>query len=161
MGFTYAQLELVNEDDQALVRRNLLAPSKVRKVRVRALVDSGASSLAINERIQRKLNLPLFRTGTAESADGSKIPIQIVGPVGVRFKDRATVAYAHVLPRNAEPLLGAIPLEDMDLIVNPKKQKLDVNPESPDEPLIKIKADTRKDTEPGRQRGFGEKGKRS
>jgi clan AA aspartic protease len=139
MGFTYARIELVNADDQALVRRKLLPESKVRKTKVKALVDSGASSIAINERIQKKLGLPLFRTGTAELADGSKIPIQIVGPVSVKFKNRATIAYAHVLPRNAEPLLGTIPLEDMDLIINPKKQKLDVNPASPDEPLIKIK----------------------
>ena len=81
MGFTYAQIELINEDDQALVRRNLLTASKVRKIRVKALVDSGATSLAINERIQRKLNLPLFSTGTAELTDGSRIPVQIVGPV--------------------------------------------------------------------------------
>jgi clan AA aspartic protease len=140
MGFTYARIELVNADDQALVRRKLLPESKVRKVRVKVLVDSGASSIAINERIQKRLGLPLFRTGTAELADGSKIPVDVVGPVAVKFKRRETVAYAHVLPRNAEPLLGAIPLEDMDLVINPKKQKLDVNPASPDEPLIKIKS---------------------
>ena len=91
MGFTYANIELVNEDDRALVRRKLLSESKVRKTKVKALVDSGATSLAINEHIQKKLNLPLFRTGTAELADGSKIPVQVVGPVSVIFKNRATV----------------------------------------------------------------------
>ena len=139
MGFTYARIELANTDDQALVRRHLLPASKVRKTTVKALVDTGAGSLAINERIQRRLGLPLFRKGRAELADGSKISVNVVGPVAVKFKNRATVVYAHVLPRNAEPLFGAIPMEDMDLIVNPKKQTLDVNPASPDEPVIKLK----------------------
>jgi clan AA aspartic protease len=139
MGFTYVRIELANTDDQALVRRKLLPESRVRKAKVKALVDTGAGSLAINERIQKKLGLPLFRKGQAELADGSKISVNVVGPVAVRFKDRATVVYAHVLPRNAEPLFGAIPMEDMDLIVNPKKQQLEVNPASPDEPVIKLK----------------------
>ena len=143
MGLTYARIELVNADDQALVRRKLLPESKVRKARVKALVDGGASSLAINEKIQKKLGLPLFRTGLAELADGSKISVNVVGPVSVKFKNRATVAYAHVLPRKAEPLLGAIPMEDMDLVINPKKQILDVNPASPDEPVIKLKLHSR------------------
>ena len=150
MGLTYARIELVNADDQALVRRMLLPESKVRKARIKALVDSGASSLAINEKIQEKLGLPLFRTGLAELADGSKISVNVVGPVSVRFKNRATVPYAHVLPRKAEPLLGAIPMEDMDLVINPKKQMLDVNPASPDEPVIKLKLHSRAATEVSR-----------
>jgi clan AA aspartic protease len=116
MGLTYAQIELVNVDDQALVRRNLLPASKVHKTKVRALVDSGAGSLAINERIQKKLCLPHLRTGTAELADGSKITVEVVGPVAIRFKNRETVAYAHILPRNAEPNLGVISFCDMDFI---------------------------------------------
>src|ERR1041384_2056549 len=58
MGFTYVRLELVNADDQALVRRQLLPDSKVRRAKMKALVDGRASSLAINERIQKKLGLP-------------------------------------------------------------------------------------------------------
>src|ERR1041385_7454583 len=119
MGFTYARIELVNADDQALVRRKLLPASKIRKTTVKALVDSGASSVAINERIQKKLGLPLMRTSFAELADGSKIPVQVVGPVSLKFKNRTTIAYAHVLPHNARPLLGANPMEDMDLVIHP------------------------------------------
>ncbi len=140
MGLTYAQIELVNVDDQALARRKFLPVPKIRRARVKALVDGGAGSLAINERIQKKLGLPHLRTGIAELADGSRIAVEVVGPVGVRFKNRETVAYAHVLPGNAEPLLGVIPREDMDLVLHPKKQLLDVNPASPDQPIIKLKA---------------------
>lgn len=142
MGFTCARIELTNADDQALVRRKLLPASRVRKAKVRMLVDSGAGSLAVNERLQEKLGLPLFRTGLAELADGSKLPVNVVGPVGIRSKNRGTVACAQVLPRNAEALLGAIPMEDMDLIVHRRKQKLDVNPASPDQPVIKLKRRT-------------------
>ena len=139
MGPTYAKIDLINVDDQALARRKKLWASKIRRTRVKALVDSGAGSLAINERIQKRLGLPHFRIGVAELADGSKITVEVVGPVGVRFQNRETVAYAHVLPRNAEPLLGAIPMEDMDLVLHPKKQLLEVNPASPDQPIIKLK----------------------
>ena len=139
MGLTYANIELVNVDDQALARRKKLSASKIRRTRVKALVGRGAGSLAINERIQKRLCLPHLRVGVAELADGSKISVEVVGPVGVRFQNRETVAYAHVLPRNAEPLLGALPLDDMDLVLHPKKQLLEVNPASPDQPIIKLK----------------------
>ena len=146
MGLTYAQIELVNVDDQALARSKFLLAPKIRRTRVKALVDSGAGSLAINagslainERIQKKLGLPRLRTGIAELADGSRIAVEVVGPVGVHFKNRETVAYAHVLPGNAEPLLGVIPREDMDLVLHPKKQLLGVNPANPDQPIIKLK----------------------
>ena len=104
MGFTYARIELVNADDQALVRRKLLPESKVRKATVKALVDSGASSIAINERIQKKLGLPLFRTSLAELADGSKIPVKVVGPVCVRAVELVPASNAPAVMDSEDPI---------------------------------------------------------
>lgn len=67
----------------------------------------------------------------AELADGSNIQLEIVGPLEVRFENRATTCRAMVLPGKAEILLGSIPMEDMDVLVNPREQRLIVNPESP------------------------------
>jgi hypothetical protein len=62
-------------------------------------------------------------------ADGSKKLVPYVGPVEIRFKNR--VGFAGALVMGDQVLIGAIPMEDMDLIVVPKTRKLDVNPNSP------------------------------
>ncbi|MCX6583665.1 MAG: hypothetical protein NT166_26115 [Candidatus Aminicenantes bacterium] len=57
--------------------------------------------------------------------------MDVVGPVEVRFKNRSTTCRAVVLPGDSGMLLGAIPMEDMDLISDPREKTLSVNPESP------------------------------
>ena len=44
-----------------------------------------------------------------------------------------------VLPGDSEPLLGAIPLEEMDVLIDPLRQELIVNPEHPDMAVLKMK----------------------
>jgi hypothetical protein len=61
---------------------------------------------------------------SAELADGAKQSYQVTEPVHIRWKDRDTACRALVLPGAGDVLLGAIPLEDMDLIVNPSRQEL-------------------------------------
>lgn len=62
-------------------------------------------------------------------ADGSRRLVPYVGPVEIRFKNR--VGYVGALVMGDQVLLGAIPMEDMDLVIIPKERRLDVNPESP------------------------------
>ena len=62
-------------------------------------------------------------------ADGSKKLVSYVGPIEIRFKNR--VGFAGALVMGDQVLLGAIPLEDMDLVIIPSKRILDVNPDSP------------------------------
>jgi len=89
-----------------------------------ALVDTGAIMLAINENIATQLNLHEVEITEAQMADGSIREIRVVGPVEVRFKTRRTVVNALVLPGDCEVLLGAIPIEGMDVIVDPVKQEM-------------------------------------
>ena len=119
MGLIYTDLELVRSDDLALVRGGYLDPGKVRSLTVRALVDSGAYQLCINDNIRRQLDLPEVDRITAELADGTLTELAVVGPVEIRFKTRRTVCNAAVLPGNTEVLLGSIPMEDMDLFLYP------------------------------------------
>ncbi len=95
------------------------------------ITDSGAMMLSINEAIKIQLDLPLLDRQVGELADGSKRSFDIVGPVDIRFENRQTTVRAVVLPGDADPLLGCIPMEDMDVLIDPKEQKLIVNPASP------------------------------
>jgi len=131
MGLVYADIEIINSDDEALHRRGYLQETDVKRIGVKALVDSGAYMLAINETIREQLDLVTLDSQTAELADSSQIKLDIVGPVTVKFANRATTCRAMVLPGNSEVLLGAIPIEDMDVVINPKEQTLTVNPAHP------------------------------
>jgi clan AA aspartic protease len=131
MGLIYTEIELVSTEDLVLARRGYLQETEVKRTKVKALVDSGAYMLAINENIKLQLNLPILDEQIAELADGSKIKLEIVGPVEIIFENRSTTCRAMVLPGNNEVLLGSIPMEDMDVLIDPKQQKLIVNPETP------------------------------
>ena len=98
-------------------------------VEVVALADSGALHLCIPEHIQIQLNLEAIDHKEVTRADGSKKLGPYVGPVELRFKNR--VGFAGALVMGDQVLLGAIPMQDMDLIIIPKTRTLDVNPDSP------------------------------
>jgi predicted aspartyl protease len=79
------------------------------------------------------INLGLSKVDTQmiELADGSYQTKDVVGPIEIRFENRRANVDAIVLSGDSEVLLGAIPMEDLDVTVNPKEQKLIVNPSSP------------------------------
>ena len=111
-----------------LLLRNPRLP-ELAPVEVVALADSGALHLCIPEHIQIQLNLEAIDHKEVTLADGSKKLVPYVGPVELRFKNR--VGFAGALVKGDQVLLGAIPMEDMDLIIIPKTRTLDVNPDSP------------------------------
>ncbi|CAN5365272.1 hypothetical protein BH10ACI2_BH10ACI2_07760 [soil metagenome] len=131
MGLVYAEIDLINGGDMYLFRKNLLDESDVKQVRINALVDSGAYNLCINETIQKQLDLPFIEKQIVTLADESLLEVDFVGPVDIRFENRSTTVRAVVLPGDSEVLLGSIPMEDMDVLIDPKQQKLLVNPKHP------------------------------
>lgn len=60
MGSVYAEIKLINSDDLALAKRNIIGEDEVKSMNVNMLVDSGAYMMAINETIQEQLQLPLL-----------------------------------------------------------------------------------------------------
>ena len=118
MGLAHARIRLANP------RLPDLSP-----VEVDALADSGAVHLCLPEHIVLQLQLEEHEKREATFADGSRRLISYVGPVSVSFANRLCFTGAMVL--GDEPLLGAIPMEDMDLVIIPKTRTLDVNPNSP------------------------------
>jgi clan AA aspartic protease len=131
MGLVYAEIELISSDDLAYVRKGYISEAEIKRKKVKALVDSGAYMLAINEHIKAQLDLAVLDTQEAELANGKRETYEVVGPIEVHFENRSTSCRAIVLPGNAEVLLGAIPMEDMDVVIAPKTQQLIVNPENP------------------------------
>src|SRR5947209_3312561 len=131
MGVVHAEIELVNSGDIAIAKRGIIRPEEVRRIKVNALVDSGAYMLAINENIQQQLGLDKIGEQTARYADESLHTLDEVGPVEVIFGNRSTSTRAFVLPGDAEVLLGAIPMEALDVIIDPRDQKMKVHPDRP------------------------------
>ena len=94
-----------------------------------ALADSGALHLCIPEHVRLQLKLEMISEKEVTLADGSKKLVPYVGPIELHFKNR--IGFAGALVLGDQILLGAIPMEDMDLIILPKTRTLDVNPDSP------------------------------
>jgi clan AA aspartic protease len=102
---------------------------ELQPVEVEALVDTGAMFLCVPEHIQVQLGLDELTKKEATLADGARKLVPYVGPVELHFKNRAGFTGALVL--GDEVLLGAIPMEDLDLVIVPRTRSLDVNPASP------------------------------
>jgi len=128
MGYVYAEIQLTNEDDLAFQRRGWAAENEIRRVTTKALVDSAAYDLIINQETQERLQLPVLGKRFVKLADESVLEVDVVGPVEVRFETRATTVRALILPDTEEVLLGAIPLEGLDVIIDPLRERLLVNP---------------------------------
>lgn len=139
MGLVYAEITLINGEDLILAKRHIIGKEEVKQMNVSMLVDSGAYMLAINESIQEQLKLPVIEKRKAQMANGSIEEYDVVGPVEVRFKNRQSTCRAMVLPGDNEPLLGAIPKEDMDVLIHPLRQELMVNPDHPYFAQMKMK----------------------
>ena len=126
MGLVHARIQLSN------ALRPDLSP-----VEVDALVDSGASELCIPERIRHELALEAYETRTAELTDGSTHEVDVVEPVRIFFKSRRTTTTAVVIGN--EVLLGAIPMQAMDVLIDPRSEQLILPPDRPNFALVKVK----------------------
>ncbi len=101
-------------------------------VEVDALADTGAVHLCIPERVATQLKLEAQEQREVTIADGSRHLVDYVGPVEVSFANRRCFTGAMVL--GDQILLGAIPMEDMDLVIVPGTRQISVNPLRPNIP---------------------------
>lgn len=121
MGLAYAELTLSNP------RSPDLTP-----MTVESLADTGALHLCIPEHLAIQLDLQETEKREVTTADGEKHLCPYVGPVQIKFKNRTCFTGALVL--GDDVLLGAVPMEDMDLVVVPCHRSVEVNPNSPNIP---------------------------
>jgi clan AA aspartic protease len=131
MGLVYADITLINAGDEALAKHKVIGDEEVKKMTVNMLVDTGAYMMGITETVQEQLDLPFVEKRKLILGDGSIKEFEVVGPVTVKFKNRTAVCHAVVLAGSSESIIGAIPLEEMDVLIHPQRQELIVNPEHP------------------------------
>ena len=124
MGTVYADITLKNAGDVINVRRGLLPGENIREINVNAVVDTGAVTLIISEAVREKLGLEVQDITEATLANKDKVICKITEPIEIRWKRRCSVCRPWVIPGTDMVLLGAIPLEDMDLIVDPRNLEL-------------------------------------
>jgi clan AA aspartic protease len=127
MSIVYTDLRLANH-----------ARADLEEINVTALVDTGALHLYIPEHVSVQLQLEPLKAREVQTADGKSHLVDYVAPVRVSLLGRECVTGALVFGNQV--LLGAIPMEDMDLIIEPSRQKVSVNPMSPNIPLSLAKA---------------------
>lgn len=126
MGHAFAEIELSNPRNPDL-----------RPVRVKALADTGALMLCIPEHVALQLGLEPESEREVTAADGRRRMVPYVGPIRVAFDGR--MCFVGALVVGDEVLLGAVPMEDMDLVISPGRRMVTVNPESPNVPHARVK----------------------
>lgn len=126
MGLTYSKIKLSNP-----------RLPQLSAVELNSLVDTGALMLCIPQSVAHQLELAELDKRPVTIADGTSHQVPYVGPVRVDFENRFCFVGALVI--GDETLLGAVPMEDMDLVVHPATQKLMPNPLHPNKPSYTIK----------------------
>lgn len=129
MGHVFAEIELSNP-----------CQPNLSTIKTKALADTEALMLCIPEHIANQLQLETESLREASVADGRSSNVPYVGPIKVSFGNR--FCYVGALVLGDEVLLGAIPVEDMDLIVNPRRREITVDPASPNIPHARVKSVT-------------------
>ena len=124
MGHVFAELTLKNASDLAYARNGDIKEEDVRSLTVNALVDTGATRLFISEEARQKLGLRIVGGAPIHIANGTSVVCQVTEPVEIIWKNRSSTFNAVIIPGSDVTLLGVIPLEDLDLMVNPVTQEL-------------------------------------
>ena len=127
MGHIVASIELSNPRKPEL-----------RPLLVQALADTGALLLCLPEHVALQRELQTESQRELSVADGRSMTVPYVGPVKVSFENR--ICFVGALLMGDEVLLGAVPMEDMDLLLSPSRQSVVVNPNSPNIPHARIKS---------------------
>ncbi len=115
---------LSNYEDMALARRGDLDPAKVRRAKIRGIVDSGASRLVLPKAVVKELGLPVTGRVKVKYADGRIKKRPVVQGVHLQLQGRDSVFKATVEPKRDTALIGALVLEDLDFLVDCAKEKL-------------------------------------
>ena len=120
------------------VNRYLPEQERGEDLECEATVDSGAAELALPAEMVERLKLEPLDTVRVYTADGGVHQYRVRGIVELEVQGRKCHVRAIELPHGAEPLLGAVPLEEMDWHISPQEKRLVPNPKSPERPLLPL-----------------------
>jgi clan AA aspartic protease len=138
MGKVMETIKLTNDYDLTSAEAGALDPSKVRTAEIEALIDTGATMLKLPADVVERLGVPARGTRRVRYADSRIEEIPRVVGIKIEIRGRDAVVSALVGPVGSTPLVGQIPLEEMDFVVDPKSRELRPNPASPDAPLLDL-----------------------
>jgi clan AA aspartic protease len=124
MGLVHADITLKNAEDMVIAKKGFLPNHEIRQTTVNALVDSGAWTMVINEATREILGLDAEKTVPGTLADGTKSEYKLSSQLEISWNNRQFICQAVIVPNADENLLGALPLEAMDLMINPCSQEL-------------------------------------
>jgi predicted aspartyl protease len=124
VGRFAVEFEVANYGDVEIAQRGLLPQDKVRRLTISGVVDSGASHLVLPEKVVKQLGLTLEGRIKVRYANHATATRPVVRGVAVRLLERDSVFRAVVEPKRRTALIGAIVLEDLDLLVDCKHQRL-------------------------------------
>ena len=124
MGYVFTEVTLKNSTDVNKAICGEIKEAEIHQKTVQALVDTGAFTLVINEELRKELGLVITGKKKVILANNERVVYQRTGPVDIHWKDRSASIRAAVLPETDKILLGALPLEEMDLIVDPVREEL-------------------------------------
>jgi clan AA aspartic protease len=138
MGKVMTKIRVTNMVDRRYARDGLIQPEQIRSVELEALVDTGATTLALPADVVASLGLSEIERRQVKMANGAIEELSVVGDLMVEILGRKGSCEAFVLPAGTTPLIGQVPLEILDLVVDAKSREVTVNPASPDMPLLDL-----------------------
>ena len=124
MGHVYTEIALRNAGDVLNVGHGIITDEEVRQTAVQAMVDTGATMLVINGEIFQKLGLAVTGERNISFANNGNATCKVTGPVEIWCENRSFTMPALLVEDAPEALLGVLPLEALDLVVDPVNQKL-------------------------------------
>jgi predicted aspartyl protease len=124
MGEVVENITLRNAGDVINFQRGRIKEMEIRQAIVKMVADTGAWTIVLTEGTARKLGLSMKDRDAVTVAGGGKKVCFVAEPVEIRWKDRYITMEPLVLPGEKNDLLGALPLEGMDLMVDPVRRRL-------------------------------------
>ena len=118
MGRFSMKMQLANHVDVVMASKGVIPADQVRRVEIDGVVDSGATRLVLPTKVAEQLGLPFLKKTGVRYADGRRDTRDVVGEVDVTLFDRNGVFRAALEPGRDDALIGAVVMEDFDLLID-------------------------------------------
>ncbi len=136
MGEVKIKIKIINATDEGMFRRGELSAHLVRSEETLAVLDAGATTSVVTPEIAQRLGLAVLRQERAVYANNYSEEIDIGEPIIFEFDGRRCAEEPFIM--GDEVLIGQIPLERMDLVVDCIRQQVVPNPKHPDRPTFRV-----------------------
>jgi clan AA aspartic protease len=124
MGHVNTQITLKNIRDIFNAEDGIIQEPKIRQATIDVMVDTGATTLVINEQLFEQLGLRFMGDREITLANDSKETCKVTEPLMINWEDRSVTMPALVVKDASDFLLGVLPIEGMDLMVDTVNQRL-------------------------------------